>query len=177
VRLQNRPRGSGSHRSDSSGQIERAAAARAGTGKRDPQRQSDPEKTARRGNDRAGIDPRPSARLAPDGTGAQSPAGRSENRHGQSQSPPYPVRDRPLQDARRSNRPATTRANQHPPPLTPPAQARTGLQHQAGHSPSLSRFHHNATHRAWPAAAPAARLVDRLGRPSRDGRRVGVQWR
>ena len=116
--LQNRPRVGGQRRCGRSGQIARTASACAGAGERGTDGESEAEKGARLGKDRAGADPRRPTRLCEDGADPRCPLGGAEDRLGPSRPDPRPMSDRSLEDARRSDRSATRRADQPLPPLT-----------------------------------------------------------
>jgi hypothetical protein len=116
--LQNRPRVGGQRRCGRSGQIARTASACAGAGERGTFGESEAEKGARFGEDRAGADPRRPTRLCEDGADPRCPVGGAEDRLRPSRPDPRPMSDRSLEDARRSDRSATRRADQPLPPLT-----------------------------------------------------------
>ena len=116
--LQNRLRVGGRRRCGRSGQIARTASACAGAGERGTDGESEAEKGARLGKGRAGADPRRPTRLCEDGADPRCPVGGAEDRLGPSRPDPRPMSDRSLEDARRSDRSATPRADQPLPPLT-----------------------------------------------------------
>ncbi len=116
--LQNRLRVRGQRRCGRSGQIARTASACAGAGERGTDGESEAEKGARLGKDRFGADPHRPTRPCEDSAGARGPLGGPENRLGQSRPHPRPMWDRSLEDARRSDRSATGRADRPLPPLT-----------------------------------------------------------
>jgi hypothetical protein len=116
--LQNRLRVRGQRRCGRSGQIARAASACPGAGERGTDGESEAEEGARVRKDRAGAGRRRPTRLCEDGAGARCPPGAPEDRLGQSRPHPRSMWDRPLEDARRSDRSATGRADQPLSPLT-----------------------------------------------------------
>ena len=116
--LQNRPRVRGRRRCGRSRQIARTASACAAAGERGTDGESEAEEGARLGKDRAGADPRRPTRLCEDSAGARGALGGPEGRLGQGRPHPRPMWGRSLEDARRSDRSATGRADRPLPPLT-----------------------------------------------------------
>jgi hypothetical protein len=116
--LQNRLRVRGQRRCRHSGQIARAASACAGAGERGTDGESEAEEGTRVREDRAGAGRRRPTRLREDGAGARCPLGAPEDRLGQSRPHPRSMWDRSLEDARRSDRSTTGRADHPLPPLT-----------------------------------------------------------